>query len=104
MDDGEKTELIKGLMKEFCCPLSYTKFLMFNLRHHITKVKNRIESFTIEDKEENQIVRYLAIVERTLSAVENDIKEKRRRQKNLEKAVQEGRLSLTPRTRKTKEV
>ena len=61
---------------EFCCKTNYVKFHVFNLRQHVERSRNRLDTISAGSPGINQIVRYLTFVLRTLTSVEEELKDK----------------------------
>ena len=61
---------------EFCCTINFVKFHVFNLRQHVERSKVRLDAISAGSPGINQIVRYLTFVGRTLTSVEQELKDK----------------------------
>ena len=61
---------------EFCCTTNYVKFHVFNLRQHVERSRNKLDTISAGSPGINQIVRYLTFVLRTLTSVEKELKDK----------------------------
>ena len=89
--DEEKTSEIG----DFCCTTSYVQFHIFNLRQHVERSKDRLDSISAGNQGIVQIVRYLTFVGRTLTSVEKEFKDKRENRKTLNKNRRRYKAGIT---------
>ena len=61
---------------EFCCTTNFVKFHVFNLRQHVERSRVRLDTISEGSPRINQIVRYLTFVRKTLTSVEEELKDK----------------------------
>ena len=80
---------------DFCCTTSYVQFHIFNLRQHVERSKDRLDSISAGNQGIVQIVRYLTFVGRTLTSVEKELKDKRENRKTLNKNRRRYKAGIT---------
>ena len=73
---------------DFCCTTSYVQFHIFNLRQHVERSKDRLDSISAGNPGIVQIVRYLTFQHRALTSVEKELKDKRQ---NLKTPIKDRR-------------
>ena len=78
MAKPKEGKVISGI-GEFCCASSFIQFQVCKLGQHVEKVIEKLGSIDEENQGIYEISKYLAQVERTLSSVEQEIIEKRKR-------------------------
>ena len=67
-----------SIIGEFCCASRYAQLQVCTLRQHVELVKKKLESIDEENREIHKLTKFLTLMSRTLSSVEQEFEAKKK--------------------------